>query len=99
MDEITVHGGIRGTRILAGALATMLLRKRGALNKYIARKQCSRRPWPAGEVARARQLRVQGYTFAEIGAALDRTKSAVQGQLGRRTVPNSATLDAVRRVA
>lgn len=93
-DEITVHGGIRGTRILAAAFATLALRKRGIvekrdgratipLKKYIATwGKRAGRPWLPEELKRAKEMIARGYSPVEIGKVLNRSRAAVYHKVG-----------------
>ena len=94
MDEITVHGGIRGTRILAAAFATVELRKRGRLKPSDGRQnptigkivrtwgKRAGRPWLPSDVAEARRLRAAGRSNEQIGKAISRSAISVYHKIG-----------------
>jgi hypothetical protein len=80
-EEITIYSGIRGTRKLAAAFATLMLRKRGLLNKYIPGQH---KTWTSEEEARAKKMRASGMTYPKIGAVLGRNDDSVRAKIGRR---------------
>ena len=81
-EEITIPPGILGTRKLAAALATMILRKRGLLNTVPRRIRKGR--WDEDEYRRALELRAKGKNYAEIGAVPRRTRVSVHSKLFER---------------
>ena len=95
MDEITLRGGIHDTRKLAGALAELLLRKRGAVDehgkptprfikRHVALGDRGRRVWTAAELEYALELRERGFSYRNIGLALSRPTASVHMKITPR---------------
>ncbi len=87
-ELITVHGGILGTRKIAGAYADLVLRRLGLIvegqstvNRYIAWGQKGRRPWRADELQRMEKLLAEGVRIPVIAKALGRTKFSIYKKL------------------
>lgn len=83
-DMIIIPGGIRGTRKLAAALATLILRRCDKLDSYIPRYRLRKGPWGETEYKTALQLYARGKNCAEIGAVLRRTRFSVHSKIFRR---------------
>lgn len=93
---VLVYPGIRGTRVLASALADVLLRHKGIRQKVDGRGTMTLkrrvetwgnkpgRVWLPAEVKKAQAMRAAGLSSEEIGRVLNRTTRSVNAKLGHQ---------------
>lgn len=95
MNEITIYSGIKGTRQLAAAIASLHIRRIAISDSTgwpgLRRIRTLRRApsthlrgyWSSEELRRALALKSEGKSCAQIAIYLDRSPGAVKEKLGR----------------